>query len=61
MKAGERRVLRVWYGGMVSRTCPPLCYQVVPLYCFDPRLFKASKWGSLKTGCYRWRTAGEAG
>jgi deoxyribodipyrimidine photo-lyase len=26
---------------------------VVPLYVFDPRSFKASPWGNVKTGPYR--------
>jgi hypothetical protein len=27
---------------------------VVPVYVFDPRFFKASAWGNVKTGAHRW-------
>ncbi len=29
------------------------CKEVLPLYCFDPRMFQASEYGSRKTGAHR--------
>ena len=63
--SGARRVV-VWYRGTdlrlhdqpavheaASRVASGKATEVLPVFCFDPRFFSASVWGTLKTGAYR--------
>lgn len=42
-------------GDVAQCCCPQQCYclQVIPVYCFDPRHFGTTPYGSKKTGDYR--------
>ena len=63
--SGARRVV-VWYRGTdlrlhdqpavheaASRVASGKATEVLPVFCFDPRFFSASVWGTPKTGAYR--------